>query len=128
MPQIAMPATNKDGPIAAAPDAQLRFAASAVIAAIVVGAIYFGRPILVPIALAILLAFALAPIVSLLRHLRAGRVPSVIFATLAAIAIIGALVCSSDRSLPVSRRTCPATSTRSKTRSMPWRRLQLRTA
>jgi predicted PurR-regulated permease PerM len=92
MPQNAMPAMNKDGPVAAAPDAQLRFAASAVIAAIVVGAIYFGRPILVPIALAILLAFALGPIVSLLRRLRAGRVPSVIFAALVAIAIIGALV------------------------------------
>lgn len=75
-----------------APAAQLRFAASAVTTTIVVGAIYFGRPILVPIALAILLAFALTPVVSLLRRLHAGRVPSVILTTLAAIAIIGALV------------------------------------
>ena len=43
-------------------DAQLRFAASAVIGAIVAGAIYFARPVLIPLALAILLAFALAPV------------------------------------------------------------------
>jgi predicted PurR-regulated permease PerM len=73
-------------------DAQLRFAASAVVAAIVIATVYFARPILVPLALAILLAFALAPAVTLLRRLRVGHVLSVMLATLFAIAVIGILV------------------------------------
>ena len=56
-----------------APDPQIRFAASAVIATVVAGGIYFARPILIPLALAILLAFALAPIVSALRRLHVNR-------------------------------------------------------
>lgn len=74
------------------PDAQLRFAASAVVAAIVVAGIYFGRPILVPLALAILFAFALAPVVTWLRRLHVGRVTSVALTTLFAIAVIGVVV------------------------------------
>jgi predicted PurR-regulated permease PerM len=77
---------------AAAPDTQLRVAASAVTGAIVAGAIYFARPVLIPLALAILLAFALAPIVSALRRVHIGHVPSVLLTALFAIAVIGALV------------------------------------
>jgi len=73
-------------------DAQLRFAASAVAAAVLVAAVYFARPILVPLALAILLAFALAPVVALLRRLGAGRVFSVLLTTVLAIAVIGTVV------------------------------------
>ena len=39
---------------------------TAVIAAVVVAGIYFGRPVLMPLALAVLLSFALAPLVALL--------------------------------------------------------------
>ena len=42
-----------------------------------VATLYFGREVLVPVTLALLLAFVLAPLVGLLRHLRIGRVPSV---------------------------------------------------
>jgi predicted PurR-regulated permease PerM len=73
-------------------DAQLRFAASAIVAAIIIAAVYFARPILVPLALAILLAFALAPAVTLLRRLHVGHVLSVLLATLFAIAVIGVVV------------------------------------
>jgi predicted PurR-regulated permease PerM len=73
-------------------DAQLRFAASAVVASILIAGIYFARPILVPLALAILLAFALAPAVTLLRRLGAGRVFSVVLTTLFAIGVIGTVV------------------------------------
>ena len=51
---------------------------AAVIAAVVVALIYFGRPLLVPLALSILLAFALAPVVEFLRKVRIGRVAGVI--------------------------------------------------
>jgi predicted PurR-regulated permease PerM len=73
-------------------NSQLRLAASAVIAAIVVAGVYFARPILVPLALAILLAFALAPAVELLRRLGAGHIVSVLLTTLFAIAVIGIVV------------------------------------
>jgi len=44
--------------------------AGAVIAAIIIGTLYVGREIFIPIALAILLSFALAPLVRLLQRLR----------------------------------------------------------
>lgn len=61
------------------------------LAAIIVGVIYFGRPILMPAALAILLAFALAPLVAGMRALGFGRVPSVVVTVLFAFTVIGAL-------------------------------------
>jgi hypothetical protein len=45
---------------------------------VAVAALYFGRELFVPVALAILLGFALAPPVLLLRRWHFGRVPSVI--------------------------------------------------
>ena len=42
--------------------------ASAVIAAIIIGTLYFGREVFVPIALAVLLSFVLAPLVLTRRH------------------------------------------------------------
>jgi predicted PurR-regulated permease PerM len=45
---------------------------------VAVAALYFGREVFVPMALAILLGFALAPPVLLLRRWHLGRVPSVI--------------------------------------------------
>ncbi len=60
-----------------------------VMAAIVVAALYFGQPIFVPLALAILLAFALSPLVELLRKIRFGRVPSALIAVLVAFFVIG---------------------------------------
>ncbi len=44
---------------------------------LVVAALYFAREVLVPLALAVLLSFLLAPAVRLLRRLRAGRVTAV---------------------------------------------------
>jgi predicted PurR-regulated permease PerM len=58
---------------------------------IVVAALYLARDVLVPITLAILLSFVLAPLAHLLRRCRLGRVPSVLIAVLSAIAIIGGI-------------------------------------
>ena len=49
---------------------------------VVVAALYFGREVFIPLVLAILLSFVLAPVVSVLRRLHFGRVPSVIVAVL----------------------------------------------
>jgi predicted PurR-regulated permease PerM len=62
-----------------------------IIGAITVVALYFGREVLVPIALAFLLSFALAPLVRLLRRLRVGRAPSVLIAVLFAFLAISGI-------------------------------------
>jgi predicted PurR-regulated permease PerM len=61
---------------------------AAVIAAVVVALVYFGRPLLVPLALSILMAFALAPVVELLRRLRIGRIVGVILTVTMAVLLI----------------------------------------
>jgi predicted PurR-regulated permease PerM len=62
-----------------------------VVAVIVVVALYFGRDVLIPITLALLLAFVLSPAVELLRRIRLGRIPSVILAVVLALGVILAL-------------------------------------
>src|SRR5215470_6331401 len=64
---------------------------TAIIGAITVAALYFGREVFVPVALAILLSFVLAPLVRILRRLRAGRVPSVLIAVLFAFLVISGI-------------------------------------
>src|SRR6516164_3065892 len=49
------------------------------LAVVVVSALYFGREVLVPIALAILLSFVLAPLVRLLQACYVPRVLAVMF-------------------------------------------------
>jgi len=64
---------------------------TAVIAAIAVAAIYLARPILMPLALAILMSFALAPLVSLLKRFRLGNVAPVLISLAFAIVILSSL-------------------------------------
>ena len=58
------------------------------IGVVVVAALYFGREVLIPVTIAVLLSFVLAPIVHLLRRLRFGRVPSIVLAVFVALAIL----------------------------------------
>src|SRR5215475_9279154 len=64
---------------------------TAVIATVVVSALYFGRPVLMPLALAVLMSFAIAPLVGLLRHLRLGHMPAVILSLVLALVILSAV-------------------------------------
>lgn len=57
-------------------------------AAVVVAALYFGRDLLVPLVLAVLLAFVLAPLVTLLQGARIGKVPAVLVAVVLAFSVI----------------------------------------
>ncbi len=50
--------------------------------------LYLAREVLIPLALAMLLSFLLAPVVRRLEHWRLGRVPSTLIAVLTATAII----------------------------------------
>jgi predicted PurR-regulated permease PerM len=69
---------------------------------VVVAGLYLGREVLIPITLAVLLSFVLAPLANLLRRLRLGRVASVLVAVALAIGIvilIGAVIGSQVASL-----------------------------
>jgi len=61
------------------------------VAVVVVVALYFGRKVLMPITLALLLSFVLTPLVELLRRLWLGRILSVLLAVILALAIIAAV-------------------------------------
>jgi len=58
------------------------------VAVVVVAALYFAREVLVPITLAILLSFVLAPLVALLRRTGLPRVPAVVMAVLVALGVL----------------------------------------
>jgi predicted PurR-regulated permease PerM len=65
--------------------------ATAVLAVIIIMMLYFGREIIIPIALAILLSFVLAPLVGLLQRIRVPRGLAVVSVVLLAFALIFAL-------------------------------------
>jgi predicted PurR-regulated permease PerM len=68
--------------------ALLSAVASAVLAVIIVATLYFGREIFVPVALAILLSFVLAPVVNLLQRIRVLRSIAVVAVVILAFAAI----------------------------------------
>ncbi|MDX5931247.1 AI-2E family transporter [Acidiphilium acidophilum] len=55
---------------------------------LVVVTLYFGREVLIPITLAVLLAFLLAPLVALFRRWRLGRIPSVLLVVTVTIGVL----------------------------------------
>ena len=57
----------------------------------IVVTLYFGREVLLPITLALLLAFILAPLVNLLTRWHFGRVPSVLLGALFALGVVVAI-------------------------------------
>src|SRR5262249_52019948 len=59
-------------------------------AALVVAALYWGQKILIPFALAVLLAFVLAPLVSWLERRGLRRVPAVLLVVCLAFVLLGA--------------------------------------
>jgi predicted PurR-regulated permease PerM len=65
---------------------------SLVPAAVTIAGLYFGRPVLLPLAVSILLAFVLAPLVNFLRRAHIGHAFSVIFAAVLALTIVGGFI------------------------------------
>ncbi len=57
----------------------------------VIAGLYFGRDVLVPMSVAVLLSFVLAPVTDALSRLHIGRVASVLIAVALAFAILGVL-------------------------------------
>src|SRR5215471_3513247 len=62
--------------------------ATLIVAAIVIAGLYFARPVLVPLALALLLSLLLAPAVRWLQLRGLGRVPAVLATVVAAFVVI----------------------------------------
>jgi predicted PurR-regulated permease PerM len=56
---------------------------------VVIGCLYFGRPVLIPLALAVLLTFMLNPLVNALERWRLPRVAAVVVAVLLAFSVVG---------------------------------------
>src|SRR6202162_235429 len=65
--------------------------AAAVLAVIIITKLFFGREIFIPIAMAILLSFVLAPLVGLLQRIRVPRGMAVVSMVLLAFALIFAM-------------------------------------
>ena len=65
-----------------------RAAYTAIIVAVLIAGLYFGRDVLVPIAFAVLLSFVLAPLANLLRRLHLGQAVAVFLSVFLAFAIL----------------------------------------
>jgi predicted PurR-regulated permease PerM len=87
-PSPIVPPTASAGLVRGTPPSTL---ATLAVGAIVIVALYFGRAVFVPLALAVLLSFALAPLVMRLRRWRFNRVLSVLAAVIIAFSIITGL-------------------------------------
>src|ERR1700730_3383957 len=58
---------------------------------VVIASLYFGRQVLIPLALAVVLAFLLTPIVGLVERCRLGRLPSVLVVLVLSFALLAAV-------------------------------------
>jgi predicted PurR-regulated permease PerM len=86
------PASNQPpAPVGAAAPAENSPVLSLQIGVVVVAALYFAKEVLIPVTLAILLSFVLAPLAELLRRAHLGRVLSVLLAVLVALGLILAI-------------------------------------
>ncbi len=71
--------------------ALLSAVSTAILAVIIIAMLYFGREIFVPIALAILLSFVLAPVVVILQHIHVPRGLAVVSVAIFAFVLIFAM-------------------------------------
>jgi hypothetical protein len=80
-----------DWPPASQPEqgpSRVTIAAGLIIAAVLICALYFAREVLIPITLATLLTFILAPFVNVMRRIYIPRVPAIVAAVLLGLVII----------------------------------------
>jgi predicted PurR-regulated permease PerM len=59
-------------------------------AAVVLTALYVAKPVIIPLAVSVLLAFVLTPVVALVQRYGLPRVPAVLLTTLVALGLLGA--------------------------------------
>jgi len=77
--------------VAAAETPRAATASPVVVGATIIAALYFGREIFIPIAIALLMSFVLTPLVNSLRRLRLPRLVAVSVSVLLTVGIVAAL-------------------------------------
>jgi len=82
------PPERRPTQVAAAETPGLRSLLTVAVMFVVIAGLYLGRAVLIPLTLAVLLSFLLAPLVNLLRRGHLGRVPSVLLAVMMALLVI----------------------------------------
>ncbi len=88
MPDIQVPSSQLKTKVAAAEIPSQASLMTLAVGVVVIAALYLAREVLIPITLAVLLSFVLAPLVGRLRRLGLWRVPSVFLAVVLALGII----------------------------------------
>ncbi|MBV9247625.1 MAG: AI-2E family transporter [Acetobacteraceae bacterium] len=88
MPDVPAPLDRRQAQIPPAETPGLSGLLTLAVAVVVVAGLYLGRTVLIPITLAVLLSFLIAPIVNLLRRLYVPRVPSVLLAVVLSIGLM----------------------------------------
>src|SRR5215218_140194 len=88
MPDATAPAPPPQTEIPPAGTPSLVGLLNLAVGAVVLVALYVGREVFLPVVLAVLLAFVLAPVVDVLRRLRLPRVPAVILAVVVTLGIV----------------------------------------
>ena len=77
------------------------------VAALIIAGLYFGREIFVPVALAVLLSFVLAPFVRRLQALRLPRVAAVLLVVIVVLESVDFCVTSGDGADPPGDASAP---------------------
>jgi len=90
MPRMPPPDVDRSPPPVDRPIAVPRSALGVLAGAAILAALYFGRDLFVPFALAVLISFVLDPLVTVLRRWRLPRAPAVALVMLCTIAVVGA--------------------------------------
>src|SRR3954462_12535286 len=101
MSEVSPPAIWRPFPTGSVPGSALT---GVLVTGAIVAALYFGREILVPIALAVLLSFVLAPVVRLLQRIHLPKslaVVLVVAVAFAAILSLGAFMVSQVNQLAI---------------------------
>jgi predicted PurR-regulated permease PerM len=88
MPEAVSAANRLKNKISAAEVPSQKSMMTLAVSVAVISGLYFTREVMIPITLAVLLSFVLAPLVGRLRHLGLWRVPSVLLAVVLALGII----------------------------------------
>ncbi|PLQ00328.1 AI-2E family transporter [Cupriavidus pauculus] len=77
--------------VAAQEASTLRQLSSLITSVVVICGLYLGREVLIPVTLAVLLSFLVAPLVDQLRRLRLGKLPSVLISAVLSLAVMGGI-------------------------------------
>ncbi len=88
MPDLPIPSDRPPVQVPPADTPGVRGLLTLAVAVVVVAGLYLGREVMIPITLAVLLSFLLAPLVNVLRRMHLGRVPSALLAAVLALGII----------------------------------------